>query len=74
MSARFFMLRVFCIIRRGEQCSPAGNGKALQEAMSKVENRVQDLWDEAVAQGIRAENKMPPLRAVQSRRIEDQIM
>ena len=23
MSARFFMLRVFCIIRRGEQCSPA---------------------------------------------------
>ena len=57
MSARFFMLRVFCIIRRGEQCSPAGNGKALQEAMSKVENRVQELWDEAVAQGIRAENK-----------------
>ena len=32
-------------------------GKALQEAMSKVENRVQELWDEAVAQGIRAENK-----------------
>ena len=31
-------------------------GKALQEAMSKVENRVQELWDEAVAQGIRAEN------------------
>ena len=25
--------------------------------MSKVENRVQELWDEAVAQGIRAENK-----------------
>lgn len=32
-------------------------GKALQEAMSKVENRVQELWDEAVVQGIRAENK-----------------
>lgn len=33
-------------------------GKALQEAMSKVENRVQELWDEAVAQGIRAENNI----------------
>ena len=30
-------------------------GKALQDAMSKVENRVQELWDEAVAQGIRAD-------------------
>ncbi len=32
-------------------------GQALLEAMNKVENRVQELWDEAVAQGIRAENK-----------------
>ena len=30
-------------------------GQALLEAMNKVENRVQELWDEAVAQGIRAE-------------------
>ena len=32
-------------------------GQALLEAMNKVENRVQELWDEAVAEGIRAENK-----------------
>ena len=30
-------------------------GKALSEAMNKVENRVQELWDKAVAEGIRAE-------------------
>jgi hypothetical protein len=30
-------------------------GQALLEAMNKVENRVQELWDEAVAQGIRAD-------------------
>ena len=32
-------------------------GQALLEAMNKVENRVQELWDKAVAEGIRAENK-----------------
>lgn len=37
-------------------CGCRKRGKALQEAMSKVENRVQEHWDEAVAQGIRAEN------------------
>lgn len=30
-------------------------GQALLEAMNKVENRVQELWDKAVAEGIRAE-------------------
>lgn len=30
-------------------------GQALLEAMNKVENRVQELWDKAVAEGIRAD-------------------
>lgn len=30
-------------------------GQALLEAMNKVENRVQELWDKAVSEGIRAE-------------------
>lgn len=37
-------------------------GQALFEAMDKVENRVQELWDKAVAEGIKAEKAESGIR------------